>query len=41
MGAVWLQEGKPDKVRYAIIEKEMFEIACEYCDTTTFHMAKG
>ena len=25
MGAVWLQEGKPDKVRYATIEKEMLK----------------
>ena len=40
-GAVWLQEGKPDKVRYAIIEKEMLEIVCEYLDTTTIYMAKG
>ena len=30
LGAVWLQKGKPDKVRYAIIEKEMLEIVCEY-----------
>ena len=30
LSAVWLQKGKPDKVRYAIIEKEMLEIVCEY-----------
>ena len=30
LGAVWLQEGKPDKVRYATVEKEMLEIVCEY-----------
>ena len=41
MGAVWLQEGKPDKVRYATIEKKMLEIVCEYWDTTTIYMVKG
>ena len=30
LGAVWIHDGKSGKVKYAVIEKVMLEIVCEY-----------